>query len=106
MSTPVSTLGLLKPSVTGGGTTSTGSSVSTPSGGAGNDFGNTLKDLLSKVEDSSEHANDAIGKMIDGTGDVHEAMIAMQHADTMLQMTVQIRNKLVQAYQDVMRMPV
>ena len=99
MSTPVNTLGLLKPStVSGGGS----SSVSTPSGGAGADFGNTLKDLLSKVEDSSETANDAIGKMIDGSGDVHEAMIAMQHADVMLQMTVQIRNKLVQAYQDVM----
>ena len=44
--------------------------------------------------------------MLDGTGDVHEAMIALQRADTMLQLTVQIRNKLVQAYQDVMRMPV
>ena len=33
-------------------------------------------------------------------------MIALQRADTMLQLTVQIRNKLVQAYQDVMRMPV
>ena len=43
--------------------------------------------------------------MIDGRGDVHEAMIAMQRADTMLQLTVQVRNKLVQAYQDLMRMP-
>jgi flagellar hook-basal body complex protein FliE len=32
-------------------------------------------------------------------------MIAMQKADTMLQLTVQIRNKLVTAYQDIMRMP-
>ena len=44
--------------------------------------------------------------MLDGTGDVHEAVIALQRADVMLQLTVQIRNKLVQAYQDVMRMPV
>ena len=44
--------------------------------------------------------------MLDGTGDVHEAMIALQHADMMFQLTVQIRNKLVQAYQDVMRMSV
>ena len=41
-----------------------------------------------------------------GKGDVHEAMIAMQKADMMLQLTVQIRNKLIQAYQDIMRMPV
>jgi flagellar hook-basal body complex protein FliE len=76
------------------------------SSGAGGDFSNTLKDLLGKVDESSDAANDAVSKMIDGTGDVHEAMIALQHADVMLQMTVQIRNKLVQAYQDVMRMPV
>jgi flagellar hook-basal body complex protein FliE len=44
--------------------------------------------------------------MIDGTGDVHEATIALQQADMMLQLTVQVRNKLVQAYQDIMRMPV
>jgi flagellar hook-basal body complex protein FliE len=30
----------------------------------------------------------------------------MQHADTTFQLTVQVRNKLVQAYQDVMRMPI
>ena len=42
----------------------------------------------------------------DGTGDVHEAVIALQKADTALQLTVQIRNKIVQAYQDIMRMPV
>jgi flagellar hook-basal body complex protein FliE len=30
----------------------------------------------------------------------------MQRADMMLQLTVQIRNKVVQAYQDVMRMPI
>ena len=69
-------------------------------------FGDTLKSLLNSVEDKAGEANTAISNMLDGTGDVHEAMIAMQKADTMLQLTVQVRNKLVQAYQDVMRMPV
>ena len=62
--------------------------------------------LISAVDGSAAEANEAVGRMLDGTGDVHEAMIALQKADTMLQLTVQIRNKLVQAYQDVMRMPV
>jgi len=69
-------------------------------------FGDTLKQLLNTVDDTAGAANQAVGRMLDGTGDVHEALIAMQQADTMLQLTVQIRNKLVQAYQDVMRMPV
>ena len=44
--------------------------------------------------------------MLDGSGDVHEAMIALQRADMTLQLTVQVRNKLVQAYQEIMRMPI
>jgi flagellar hook-basal body complex protein FliE len=69
-------------------------------------FGDALKDLIGKVDGSAADANQAIGNMLSGTGDVHEAMIAIQRADTMLQLTVQVRNKLVQAYQDIMRMPV
>jgi flagellar hook-basal body complex protein FliE len=69
-------------------------------------FGEALGQLLDSVKGSSAEANQAVGRMLDGTGDVHEAMIALQRADMMLQLTVQIRNKLVQAYQDVMRMPV
>jgi flagellar hook-basal body complex protein FliE len=62
--------------------------------------------MLSAVDDSTGVANNAVAHMVDGTGDVHEAMVALQQADIMLQMTVQVRNKVVQAYQDVMRMPV
>lgn len=72
----------------------------------GQGFGDALGKLISSVETQSSEANDAIGRMLDGTGDVHEAVIALQKADTALQLTVQIRNKLVQAYQDIMRMPV
>lgn len=69
-------------------------------------FGDALKKLVDSVEGSAGDANQAVGRMLDGSGDVHEAMIALQRADTMLQLTVQIRNKIVQAYQDVMRMSV
>ena len=69
-------------------------------------FGDALRELVGAVEGSAGEANKAVGQMLDGTGDVHEAMIALQKADTLLQLTVQIRNKFVQAYQDVMRMPV
>jgi flagellar hook-basal body complex protein FliE len=80
------------------------SEAASASKGAG--FGSSLTDLISSVDASATDANDAVGKMLDGTGDVHEAMIALQRSDLMLQLTVQVRNKLVQAYQDVMRMPI
>ena len=71
----------------------------------GTGFADALQQLIGAVDSSNGQANQAISNMLDGSGDVHEAMIAMQKADTMLQLTVQIRNKLVSAYQDIMRMP-
>ena len=79
-------------------------SPDTGTGGTG--FADSLDRLVSAVESSSGQANQAIVEMTDGTGDVHDAMIALQRADLTLQLTVQIRNKLVNAYQDIMRMPV
>ena len=69
-------------------------------------FSESLKGLLSAVDENAGKANTAIVDMVQGKGDVHDAMIALQRAETSLQLTVQIRNKLVQAYQDVMRMPI
>ena len=62
--------------------------------------------MLQSASDSEDHANAAVGSMLDGSGEVHDAMIALQRAELSLQLTVQVRNKLVSAYQDIMRMPV
>ena len=69
-------------------------------------FGESLARLVDAVDSSAGAANTAVEKMLDGRGDVHEAMIALQRAEMTLQLTVQMRNKIVQAYQDIMRMPV
>jgi flagellar hook-basal body complex protein FliE len=80
-----------------------------PSNGAaaeGGDFGSSLAKLLESVESSASDANSAVAAMTDGSGDVHTAMLALQRAEISMQLTVQVRNKLVQAYQDLMRMPI
>jgi flagellar hook-basal body complex protein FliE len=69
-------------------------------------FGSTLKSFIDSVDKSDAAANSAINEMINGRGDVHHAMIAMQQSEAMLQLAVQVRNKLVTAYQDIMRMPI
>ncbi|MBI2188122.1 MAG: flagellar hook-basal body complex protein FliE [Acidobacteria bacterium] len=79
---------------------------STVSGTGGMSFGESLGKLIEGVEQSGNEANEAISKMLDKSGEVHDAMIALQRAEMALQLTVQIRNKLVQAYQDIMRMPI
>jgi flagellar hook-basal body complex protein FliE len=74
--------------------------------GPSGQFGGSLASLVGAVESTNAAANDAVGRMVDGTGEVHDAMIALQRADLTLQFSVQVRNKLVQAYQEIMRMPV
>src|SRR5262245_35090776 len=69
-------------------------------------FSDALGRVVDAVETSEANANTAVSGMLAGTTDVHDAMIALQRADLTLQFSVQIRNKLVQAYQEIMRMPV
>ncbi|MFN8057721.1 MAG: flagellar hook-basal body complex protein FliE [Vicinamibacterales bacterium] len=80
----------------------TGATLAKPTSG----FGESLKHMVEASEESNREANEAVSAMIDGRGDVHDAMIALQRADLTLQFTVQVKNKLVQAYQDIMRTPV
>jgi flagellar hook-basal body complex protein FliE len=69
-------------------------------------FGEALAALVNGAENASTSANDAVAGMLDKSTDVHDAMIALQRAEMSLQLTVQIRNKLVQAYNDIMRMSI
>ena len=72
----------------------------------GQGFGDTLKLIMDRVETTNVQANDAVGKMLEGSGDVHDAMIALQTSDLTMQLAMQVKNKFVQAYQEIMRMPV
>jgi flagellar hook-basal body complex protein FliE len=69
-------------------------------------FADSLTRLVASVQETNAEANSAVARMLDGSGEVHDAMIALQRADLTLQFTVQVRNKLVQAYQEIMRMSV
>lgn len=91
-----------------GGTASGSLPASTPADAAESQgsFADALKGLVENTDKSAEQANAAVGGMLNKSVDVHDAMIALQRAEMSLQLTVQIRNKLVQAYQEIMRMPV
>lgn len=88
-----------------GGVVKGGGVGATPDG-AGANFGESLSKLLASVESTAADANQAVAAMADGSGDVHTAMLALQRSEVSMQLTVQVRNKLVQAYQDLMRMPI
>lgn len=78
--------------------------ASSPGGGS---FGATIKSALSGVNDLQTQADDLATKLAIGDPvEIHEAMIAMQKASTALQFTIQVRNKIIDAYQEIMRMQV
>jgi flagellar hook-basal body complex protein FliE len=70
-------------------------------------FGSYLKDALKKVNASQLEANDLVhGFTIGQDVDLHEVVLAMEKADLTLQLTIQIKNKIIEAYQELMRMQV
>jgi flagellar hook-basal body complex protein FliE len=68
------------------------------------DFLNNAIQDVNKLQLESERLNEAfaMGK----TDNIHQVMIAAEKADIALQFTIQLRNKLVDAYQEIMRMSV
>ncbi len=67
-------------------------------------FGSVLKDAISTVNDLQQQSDHEIQKLMTGeTQDLHTTMIAVQKADLSFQMMMQVRNKIVQAYQEIMR---
>ena len=73
----------------------------------GSRFGDILRDAISTVNDLQQQSDIEIQKIMTGESEeLHTAVVAMQKADLSFQMMMQVRNKIVQAYQEVMRMQV
>ncbi len=69
----------------------------------GKSFGDVLKESINKVDSIQKEADHAIQEMVSGSGDIHNAMIALEQANISFQMMMQVRNKIVSAYEEVMR---
>jgi len=71
------------------------------------DFNNVLKSAMGEVGELQEKANQSIQQMVgEGKGDLQETMIALEKADVSFKLMMQIRNKVLDAYQEIMRMQV
>jgi flagellar hook-basal body complex protein FliE len=71
------------------------------------DFGSYLKDALGEVNELQGKASEAIQQMVgEGKGDLQDTMIALEKADVSFRLMMQIRNKVLDAYQEIMRMQV
>ena len=86
-----------------------------PSGGIGAasgvgkpEFGNLLNKAIDNVNQLQMDSGRAAANVESGDGGISlvQAMIASQKANVAFQATVQVRNKVVSAYQDIMNMPI
>lgn len=68
-------------------------------------FADFLKDSIKEVNDAQLTSDNLTNKLIRGENvDLHNVMIASEKANIMLQATMEIRNKVIDAYQEIMRM--
>lgn len=72
-----------------------------------NGFMNTLQQAISKANDIQLEAGQATEALMTGqTQNIHQTMVALQEADVSFQLMMQIRNKLVTAYEEIQRMQI
>lgn len=70
-------------------------------------FGNYLKEAVKGLNDSQLQANSSINSFLKGDQiDVHQVMLSMQKAELSLNLAMQLRNKVIAAYEEIMRMQV
>jgi flagellar hook-basal body complex protein FliE len=81
--------------------TRTGSSETKPASSEPQ-FMDTLRNAMDQIGELQSEADGKVTQLLNGNGqDVHSAMIAVEKANLAFEMMVQVRNKIVAAYQQV-----
>lgn len=74
---------------------------------SGKNFAQLLTESVAQVNEQQVQANQSIGELVAGrTKNIHETMLTIERADTSLKMMMQVRNKILDAYREIMRMQV
>ncbi|MDR5708901.1 MAG: flagellar hook-basal body complex protein FliE [Armatimonadota bacterium] len=70
-------------------------------------FAEALERAVRSADELQRRADAAATALADGrTDDVHAVMVAMEEANLALQLAIQVRNRLLEAYQELIRMQV
>ena len=73
----------------------------------GSTFQSIFKGAVDTVDGTQKQANQAIEDFLSGnTEDVHSTVLATQRAELTFELFMQVRNKMISAYQEIMRMQV
>lgn len=87
------------------GTAPTGATGPLGSESSQGGFGATLKNAMNHVDQASADSQSQVSDLLQGNRqDVQNVMIAVEKADVAFQMMMQVRNKIVNAYEEVSKM--
>lgn len=68
-------------------------------------FANVISDAINKVNDTEVEANNKIESLIKGEDiSMHDVMLSMQEAQISMQALIEVRNKVVEAYQEISKL--
>ncbi len=85
--------------------TSPAPGAASPAGSAS--FSNVLGGFVQEVSDKQAAASDAVTGLLSGKNvSLHQTMISMEEASVSFQLMVEVRNRLLDSYQELMRMQV
>ncbi|HQR14567.1 MAG TPA: flagellar hook-basal body complex protein FliE [Nitrospira sp.] len=73
----------------------------------GANFLGSLKEAIGHINDAQTGASQAVESLVTGQNtNIHQTMVALQQADASFQLMMQVRNKLVTAYEEIQRMQI
>jgi flagellar hook-basal body complex protein FliE len=73
----------------------------------GNTFSDVLRNSVDQVNQYQVDADHAVKEMISGRNkNIHETMLAVERADVSLKLMMQVRNKVLDAYREIIKMQV
>jgi flagellar hook-basal body complex protein FliE len=82
-----------------------GSVAAAGSAGESASFQSLLTEASGRVEQLNRTAHEAVSKFLSGQGEeIHHVALALHQSETAFEMFMQVRNKVISAYQEVMRM--
>jgi flagellar hook-basal body complex protein FliE len=92
--------------VAGAGSADTAGSAGAATSTGERSFGDELSAAIHSVDAQSQAANAESEKLAEGGGNIHETALALEKADVSMRLLLKARNKVVEAYQELSRMPV
>ncbi|HEX4771610.1 MAG TPA: flagellar hook-basal body complex protein FliE [Bryobacteraceae bacterium] len=76
----------------------------TSSANSTGDFSSVLKNAVQQVNGYQQQATQDVNQFLQGSGELHNVALSAQRAEMVFDLAVQVRNKVVSAYQEIMKM--